>query len=166
MGDPAVLRAQLRQEPPTWLPDASRLDDGRWLTTVHGAGLSQTVAMRIGAPWSSTTTLWRTVTWDPLRTPDPAEHSRRPLPSFDGELGLFVSGAVASLVLEGRYHPPGGHLGAVLDGLALHRVAKATLDRLMMDIAGVLADHGHGSPSPGSDTTLPDDLRVRRSSSR
>ena len=98
--------------------------------------------MRVGAPWSSTNTLWRSLSWQPLRAEDVGDsRAWRHLPTFDGELGLFVAGDRASLAIEGRYRAPGGPFGAVLDGLALHRVARGTANRLMADVATGLREH-------------------------
>ena len=134
-GDPACLRSNLDAGPQEWLPDAQPLEDGRWSVRLHGAGWSQVVAMRIGAPWSSTNTRWRSLSWEPLRAEDAGgDRPLRHLPTFDGEVGLFTSERVASLAIEGRYRAPGGPLGAMLDGLALHRVARSTANRLLADI--------------------------------
>jgi hypothetical protein len=152
VGEPSLLRVGLEGDPARWLPDAQPTVDGRWSTVLHGAGWSHRVAVRVGTPWESTTTLWRTVSWEPLR-PDVAPDDRpvRHLPTFDGELGLFASGDIASLAIEGRYRAPGGPLGAVLDGLALHRVARSTANRLLEDIAVLLraaAEQEHTGSSP------------------
>ncbi|MFO7777869.1 MAG: hypothetical protein R6V28_05915 [Nitriliruptoraceae bacterium] len=97
--------------------------------------------MRVGTPWASTNTLWRSLSWEPLRAEDAGgDRPARHLPAFDGELGLFTAGDRASLAIEGRYRAPGGPLGAVLDGLALHRVARGTANRLMEDVATLLRD--------------------------
>ncbi len=139
VGEPPLLRSGLEGDPARWLPDAHVIQDGRWSTVLHGAGWSHRVAVRVGAPWESSTTLWRSLSWEPARAEEwDADRPVRPLPTFDGELGLFVSGDIASLAIEGRYRAPGGPLGAVLDNLALHRVAHRTANRLMEDIALLL----------------------------
>ena len=141
VGDPSLLRSGLEGDPTGWLPDAHVAPDGRWSTVLHGAGWSHRVAVRVGAPWESTTTLWRSLSWEPARTEESeADRPVRHLPTFDGELGLFVSGDIASLAIEGRYRAPGGPLGAMLDGLALHRVARGTANRLLQDIAVLLRE--------------------------
>jgi hypothetical protein len=141
VGDPFCLRSSFRGDPERWLPDARPNGEGCWSTVVHGVGWSQRVAMHVGAPWSSTNTLWRSLSWEPLRAEDDdADRPLRHLPTFDGELGLFIAGDRKSLAIEGRYRAPGGPLGAVLDGLALHRVARGTANRLLEDIAAHLRD--------------------------
>jgi hypothetical protein len=151
VGDPVCLRSSFRGDPERWLPDARPSGEGCWSTVVHGVGWSQRVAMRAGAPWSSTNTLWRSLSWEPLRAEDDgADRPVRHLPTFDGELGLFVAGDRASLAIEGRYRAPGGPLGAVLDGLALHRVARGTANRLLEDISAHLRDAAI-ERCPGSD---------------
>lgn len=138
-GDPSCLRSKLEEGPQEWLPDGQLLEDGRWSVRLHAGGWTQLVAMRVGAPWSSTNTRWRSLSWEPLRAEDTeADRPPRHLPTFDGELGLFSSETVASLAIEGRYRVPGGQLGAMLDGLALHRVARGTAHRLLVDVAARL----------------------------
>ena len=154
VGAPARLRSRLEADPTGWLPDARVIPDGRLSTVLHGAGWSHRVAVRVGAPWESATTVWRSLSWEPARTEESeADRPVRHLPTFDGELGLFVSSDVASLAIEGRYRAPGGPFGAVLDGIALHRVARRTANRLLEDIAVLLragADQVRtgGSPPP------------------
>lgn len=156
VGDPVCLRLSFRADPERWLPEARASGEGCWSTVVHGVGWSQRVAMRVGTPWSSTNTLWRSLSWEPLRAEDAvADRPLRHLPTFDGELGLFVAGDRASLAIEGRYRAPGGPFGAVLDGLALNRVARGTANRLMEDVATQLRDEsaglclGRGTPPVG-----------------
>jgi len=144
-GEPVCLRSSFRADPERWLPEARASGAGRWSTVVHGVGWSQRVVMRVGTPWASTNTLWRSLSWEPLRAEDAGgERTVRHLPTFDGELGLFVAGDRASLAIEGRYRAPGGSFGAVLDGLALHRVARGTANRLMADVATRLRDDAAG----------------------
>lgn len=148
-GDPAALRDVFRQGPQRWLPDAREVDaaDGRWTMTVTGAGLSRTVSVEVGSPWSSSNTLWRSISWAPSREPVAEEVPPRLLPTFDGELGLITAGDDASLVLEGGYLPPGGAFGAALDGLALHRIARGTVDRLVAEVAARLAEQASVAPT-------------------
>jgi hypothetical protein len=131
---------------PTWLPDAEPLGNGRWRTTLHGGGFRRSVAVRIGEPWTAGPTRWRSLSWDPTTT-DGAPPSRLVewlLPTFDGELGLHDRGDTASLVIDGRYQPPGGSLGNAVDELALHRVARRTLEGLAAGISTKL------SPAPAA----------------
>jgi hypothetical protein len=107
---------------------------------VHGGGFTRTVVAAVGAPWPSGTTTWRSLTWDPSDEPDGAGPLARWLPSFDAELGLHVAaGPAVTLVLDARYRPPGGPLGAVADGVVLQRVARGTIQWLLAEVAGRLA---------------------------
>lgn len=137
-GSPEILADRISGDPGLWLPDAEPLGGDRWVVEVHAAGWSQRVAVAVGDPWSSASTLWRSVSWEPIRDEEVGERGLRHLPVFDGELGVFAAGAGASLALEGRYLPPGGSVGAVLDGLALHRVARSTVNRFMEQVAASL----------------------------
>ena len=135
-GDPAALHRAFSQDPANWLPDGRAMAEDRWMLPVRGAGMTRMVSARVGAPWRSGSTLWRTLSWEPLGQPDDPEQRSRMLPSLDGELGLHAPPAgTASLAFDARYRPPGGNFGAALDTLALYRVAQNTVDRLLADIA-------------------------------
>jgi hypothetical protein len=151
-GDPAALARALARDPVVWLPDAEAADDDRWWMTVHGAGLSRTVLASVGAPWASATTTWRSISWEAVRETDAGDRARL-LPAFDGEVGVVTASPGASLVLEGRYLPPGGQLGAALDGLALHRVARGTADRLLADIGAALTAQVEPANEPSAAAT-------------
>lgn len=137
-GSPEVLTDRISGDPGLWLPDAEPLGGDRWAVEVHAAGWSQRVVITVGEPWSSASTRWRSVSWEPVRDEEASERGLRHLPVFDGELGVFATGSGASLALEGRYRAPGGSVGAVLDGLALNRVARATVNRFMEEVAARL----------------------------
>lgn len=159
---PAALMLQLFLADPTWLPEGERHDDGRWAMRVHGVGVSRQVAVRVGAPWSIGRTAWRSLSWDPADRGDGAAEggtgrvAERLLPSFDGELGIDLPEGAVSLILDGRYQPPGGRLGAALDDMALHRVGRATAERLLADVAAGLqarASTVHSLSRAGHDRT-------------
>lgn len=137
-GDPAALRAAFVDLPARWLPAARQVGPDRWLMTVHAGHIGRPVTVRVGSPWRADDTHWRSLSWDPVA--DPAEPSplERFLPTLDGELGLNLAGDRATLLLDARYDPPGGPVGTALDTMALHRVARGTLDRLLADIAARL----------------------------
>jgi hypothetical protein len=155
-GAPEALVDAFVGDPARWLP-AAHADDrpGDWLLRVRAGSLSRQVRARVGDPWTAGTTRWRTLAWDP--EPNPDEHLRldRFLPTFDGELGLHADDAGrVTLILDARYRPPGGTLGAAVDAVALHRVAKGSIERLLEDLGARLtseamhlavATHGAGS---------------------
>ncbi|MFA9445497.1 hypothetical protein [Egicoccus sp. AB-alg6-2] len=132
-GEPlASLRAFL-DEPVRWLPEA-RLGPAGLLSTVRAGGMARSVLVRVGAPWVVGSTHWRSLRWDPLN--EEAGRPDRLLPAFDGELGLHVLGTGrVTLILDGRYVPPGGSVGAALDGVALGRLANRSLERFLEDLA-------------------------------
>jgi hypothetical protein len=145
-GSPSDLVERFAGEP-TWLPGGERLGDGRWTMTLHGGGFRRSVAVRLGEPWPAASTHWRAISWDPAG-PEGSAPSRLVewlLPTFDGELGLHDRAGTASLVIDGRYEPPGGGFGSAVDELALHRVARRTVESLGAGIAASLA------PTPAED---------------
>lgn len=149
-GPPADLADRFVGDP-TWLPGAELLADGRWLASLQGGGFRRSVTVRVGDPWTAGTTRWRSISWDPA-TPDGAPPSRLVdwlLPTFDGELGLHDAGETASLVIDGRYQPPGGSLGNAVDELALHRIARRTVEGLAAAIAYALSPMPVGANDAG-----------------
>lgn len=135
-GDPPALRRAFVADPGRWLPEARPVGPDRWAFTVHAGQLSQRVEARVGSAWRVGGSQWRSLSWDPA-SEQPATLERL-LPSLDGELGLHVLDGLVTLVLDARYRPPGGALGATLDDLALHRVARGTAERLLAAIAARL----------------------------
>jgi hypothetical protein len=149
-GDPAALGRLLSAEPGRWLPDARRTGHDRWTFTVHAGRFRRSVEGRLGQAWWAQRTLWVALSWQPRSSgPEPGRTGRL-LPAFDGELGLHTGGPSASLVLDARYQPPGGQLGAALDHVALHRVARGTAQWLLADVAAnlVAALTAEEAPAP------------------
>ena len=140
-GDPLALAAAFEGDPEIWLQEPRR--DGateRWLVTLHAGALHHTVRLRIGDPWRSGPVRWRSLSWDPVGAAGDTTPTNRLLPSFDGELGLHAGGrGQVPLVLDGRYQPPGGRLGAAVDMIALHRLARSTATSLVADTATKLS---------------------------
>jgi hypothetical protein len=144
-GDPELLDAAFAADPGSWLPDATPAGDG-WRATVHAGALSQTVDVTVGQRWRAGSTSWRTVSWTPVPEHPERRSLHRVLPVLDGELALHVAGPRTTLALEARYQPPGGALGAAADAVALHRVARSTVERLLADVARLLADAAQTTP--------------------
>lgn len=72
-------------------------------------------------------------------------------PQLDANLEIWPSGPDESaLRLLGSYRPPLGGLGERLDRLLLHRVAEATSQALLRDLADELTGIGR-APEPRSD---------------
>lgn len=158
-GDAVALRCLFADDPGRWLPESRHLGDDRWLTVVRGAGMTRAVVARVSQTWYAGSTLWRTVSWEPLVDEREPERVARYLPTMDGELGLHAEvGGNASLVLDARYHPPGGPVGVTLDTLALHRIARGTAERFLADVAAGVADVVVADPEhAGSHDALPPD---------
>jgi hypothetical protein len=148
-GSPDRLVATFAGDPATWLPDAELLPDGGWRMTVHGASWSREVRAVLGAPWTVTRTTWRSLTWEPMNVTGESTTVNRMLPPLDGELGVHVDeSGRATLIVDARYLPPGGMLGAAADAVALNRLARGTGQRLLQDIgASLLRGASGGAPS-------------------
>ena len=139
-GEPDAVAAAFSGDPIRWLPNARRDGPERFLLPMRAGTLTRTVSARIGSPWRAGATRWRTVSWDPNAEVGETAPIERLLPSLDGELGLHLeSGGRVTLVLDARYHPPGGRLGVAMDAMALRRVALTTVERFLEDVAARLA---------------------------
>lgn len=80
------------------------------------------------------------------RTARPHRPTDRLLPSFDGELGLHLGEPGRStLILDGRYQPPGGRIGTAVDTIALHRLARLTTTSLVSTTAAKLSTEARSS---------------------
>jgi hypothetical protein len=135
-------------DPARWLPDAEARPDAGWLLRVHGATWSREVHAALGEPWSVTRTTWRSLSWEPVSLAGDTTTVNRMLPPLDGELGIHVDeSGRATLILDARYLPPGGLLGAAADAVALHRLARRTGQRLLQDIAASLLRAAADAPS-------------------
>lgn len=156
-GDPSATLAAFRDEPIRWLP-AGRLGERGLTSTVRAGGMSRNVLVRVGDPWVVGATHWRSLRWDPLGDDEGPGRTDRLLPAFDGELGLHVleqgsppgptkPGRI-TLILDGRYVPPGGSVGAAIDGVAMGRVAQRSLERFLEDLAANLQERADLAMQP------------------
>lgn len=138
-GIAAALTAAFAQEPARWSP-ASSADPSDpscgLVLDVHAGSLVRRVRATFGPPWHVTRTSWRSISWEPVTVSDEQTSINRMLPALDGELGIHVDeSGRATLVLDARYLPPGGFLGAAADAVALHRIARQTGQRFLEDVA-------------------------------
>lgn len=70
--------------------------------------------------------------WEAAKAP-------RLFPFMRAELSIYpLTATETQLDFLGRYDPPLGKLGAAMDALVGHRVAEASVHRLLQDIAGYL----------------------------
>jgi len=122
-------------DPETWLPESEADREAGRILTLHAGALARRVRVRVGEPWHVTRTSWRSVSWEPVNVSDEQTSVNRFLPALDGELGIHVDESDrATLVLDARYLPPGGLLGAAVDAVALHRLARQTGQRFLEDV--------------------------------
>jgi hypothetical protein len=151
-GEPAPLCRAFVDDPTRWLPDARHIGPDEWSVTLRAGSWHHTVRLTLGAPWRVGASHWRTVTWDPMsEVGDPGPVDRL-LPSLEGELGLHVLDGLVTLVLDGRYRPPGGPIGSALEGVALQRVARTTVERLLADTAARLSAESLMAAPPAQET--------------
>jgi len=135
-GPADALVAAFAGDAATWLPDASPRPDGGWSMSVHGASWSREVHAALGEPWTVTRSTWRSLSWEPVTV---AGDTNRMLPQLDGEIGIHVDESRrATLIVDARYLPPGGFLGAAADAVALHRLARGTAQRFLQDVGASL----------------------------
>ncbi len=167
VGDADALAEAFEGDPGRWLPAARHEGAGRWRVTAHAGSLSRPVAVSVGAPWRAGRTRWRSLSWDPVDPEGGSATVDRFLPSLDGEVGLHLRrGGPATLVLDARYQPPGGTLGAAADAIALSRVARTTVERFLEEAAarlaaeavllGPTAVHGAGGRGASAARDLPE----------
>jgi len=161
-GPAGALAAAFASDPAMWLPDpdpvpdpgpdpdagagsdrATRSDSttsgttsDTWVFAVHAGSLARRVRATIGQPWHATRTSWRSVSWEPVAMSDEQTSVNRLLPPLDGEVGIHIDeSGRATLVFDARYLPPGGFLGAAVDAVVLHRLARQTGQRFLEDVA-------------------------------
>ena len=142
-GMAAALTAAFAQDPARWLPESS-VDpsdpSGGLVLVVHAGSLARRVRATFGPPWHVTRTSWRSISWEPVTVTEEQTNFNRMLPALDGELGIHVDeSGRATLVLDARYLPPGGFLGAAVDAVALHRLARQTVKRFLEDVGADLS---------------------------
>lgn len=148
-------------DPKRWLPSPRHEGAQHWRIPVHAGAFTRHVRLALGKPWRGGSTTWRTMQWDPVPEEGDASTIDRLLPSFDGELGLYRHRRTElTLVLDGRYTPPGGPLGAAIDAVALNRVARTTVDRFLADVAAGLA--AEATLSGTGEGNLPHQVGSRR----
>lgn len=134
-GPAGALSAAFAADPAEWFPGVGTDVSGGLLLTVHAGSLARRVRAMIGEPWHVTRTSWRSVSWEPVTVNDEHTSVNRMLPALDGELGLHVDeSGRATLVIDARYLPPGGFIGAAVDAVALHRLARQTGQRFLEDV--------------------------------
>jgi len=75
-----------------------------------------------------------------------AEHPRL-FPTFDGGLEVGERGDATELRLVGSCQPPLGRLGAFADEIAGYRLARATLEAFLAEVASRVVE-GHSAPPP------------------
>ncbi len=138
-GSPAALLDAFDGDASRWLPVARRDGPASYTLSLRAGSLRRRVTAAVGDPWQMGATHWRSLSWDPVADDGEPAAIDRLLPSLDGELGLHVEpGGRTTLVLDARYQPPGGIIGAAADAVALRRVARATVERFLEDVAAQL----------------------------
>jgi hypothetical protein len=135
-----AVRRELLEPPEHWLPGSvSRpLDDRRYILRVGfkaaGARISKEVELALGAPEAPGQWLVIPVSW---RATGPEQL----FPVLEGKLTVEPHGPHSSAVWVGAtYKPPLGALGRELDDVALHNVARATIQEFVEDLGARLSE--------------------------
>lgn len=94
----------------------------------------------------------KTATGDPRTRLDftwEASHAAGFFPTMDATLSAYpLSPEETQLDLDGRYQPPLGTVGTAIDSAAGHRIAEATVLRLLRDVRSQLLQQLGTSPRP------------------
>ena len=105
---------------------------GEELAVGPSPSVAAAVEFEMGTPVLSTSSVTFPVRWK-------ATGPTSLFPVMDAELVLSEMGASTHIEMRGVYRPPLGGIGMVLDRLALHRVAEATvrsfLERLVASLS-------------------------------
>lgn len=171
VGDPVALATAFDGDPARWLPGARRDDDdGTYVVALRAGAFTRAVRAEVGTPWRAGATRWRSLRWDPIAEDGEPGAVDRFLPSLDGEIGLHAQPAGRlTLLLDARYRPPGGALGEALDAVALHRLARRTVERFLEEVTArltgesLLLDDGDEEPDDDGSSAAgdhPDDDRA------
>lgn len=127
-------------DPASWLPEPHQPVDGDWLVSAHAGPLSWTVRATVGEAHSPPEGHVRRLSWVPQVRATGRRFEPGLLPTLDGRLKLTEDvGDFPTLAFQGHYRAPGGTVGATLDLGGMHRIADATLERFVHDVAGRLA---------------------------
>jgi hypothetical protein len=137
--DPVAATALFTGDAERWLPRARQVGPARYAIEVGTDTIERPVTVTVGEPWHVGSTWWRTCSWEPIAASGDTTPVTRLLPTLDAELGLTVRDGRATLLLDGRYDPPGGRLGDAVDAVALGRVARVTVERLLAEVARRIA---------------------------
>jgi hypothetical protein len=109
-------------------------------------GLSKLVRVRVMDPVRHATTLTISMRWEATG------RTGELFPVLDADLLLMPDGQAGSrLRLVGSYRPPLGPAGAALDRAIMGRLAAATIEALLDDLATALTDP---TPNPQSATDI------------
>lgn len=126
---PIDVVAAFHRAPETWLPIPLRRNGAdSWQVYLWAGELGVLVECRVGEVLSRGEVWQRALRWRPLRIPGGGLGDgliTRAVPTFAGHLALVDRhDGRAELTIAGRYRPPGGAAGSLIDRLAMHRVAR------------------------------------------
>jgi hypothetical protein len=133
-----------RQDPSSWLPQPyDHSHPHAWHLYLWAGKVGLLVETWIGECRREQDNLCRQIQLEPDRSGFIGRHA----PSFTGDLILTREGGSTVVVLEGRYRPPYGPLGDLLDRLVMRFLARATTLRFVAEAAARLATTG-AAPAP------------------
>jgi hypothetical protein len=171
VGEPTALTLAFEGDALRWLPGARRSGPDTFDLPLHAGAFTRTVRAAVGPPWQAGATRWRSLRWDPISEEGEPGAFDRLLPGLDAELGLNVESPTrVTLLLDARYQPPGGPVGAAADAMALRRVAEGTVQRFLEQTAArlgaeavLLDDAAPADPPPPSRASRSAEYRPRAS---
>ena len=123
-------------DPSWWLPQPLEvLRPGCWRVYLWAWELGALVECVVGDPWRNASGVGRRLRWDPALGGATGPFARA-VPRFEGALRATThEDGTAELILDGRYDPPAGLLGAALDVMLLRLVARRTGDHFLTAVA-------------------------------
>jgi hypothetical protein len=141
------VEAALLSDPGTWIPGVARAADdaGEQLLSdvgfavTNGHRVDKQVEISFGQPVRAFAQARLPMSWN-------ATGPARLFPSFEADLEIAALGpARTQISISGRYRPPMGTVGRVVDRALLHRVAEATVKDFLDSVGESVSARVHAT---------------------